>query len=348
MVDRVLYLERLYPDTAVEHALFGPCVEVLIRDVESPDELDASDCDLVDGLMVFRHVVKAEHLARFPRLRALVRMGVGFDRIDLAAAARQGIVVCNVPDYGTTEIADHTMGLVLALRRGIVLHHDAQRRDPPASWDYIETPLIERSSGQTFGIIGLGRIGTAVALRARAFGFRVVFFDPYVANGLELALGIERARTLPDLLAVSNVLSVNCLLSDETRGMIGEAELARLPQNAILVNTARGALVDIDAVEKRLRDGHLAGAGLDVLAVEPPGDQPPDLLRAYRRSEAWLGGRVIFTPHVAYYSEKAQHDTRVKSVETMKAALDGHPQNVIVAAPDQTIGRQQPERHGSR
>ena len=258
-------------------------------------------------------------------------MGVGYDRIDLAAAASRGIVVCNVPDYGTTEIADHTMALALALRRGIILHHDAQRRDPPAAWDFIETPLVDRSMDQAFGIVGLGRIGKAVALRAKAFGFRVVFFDPYIPNGTELALGIERAKTLRDLLSVSNVLSLNCLLSEETRGIIGEAELARLPRHAVVVNTARGALLDIDALEKLLRNDHLAGAGIDVLDVDPPGAEPPNLLGAYRRRENWLEGRVVFTPHVAYYSRKARHDMRVKSAETMKAALSGRPENVVVA-----------------
>ena len=332
MIDRVLFLEQLWPDFSIERSIFGPDVELILRNVDSPAELDAAECAEIDGLMVFRHHITGEHLKRFPRLRALVRMGVGFDRIDLSAGASQGIVICNVPDYGTTEIADHAMGLVLALRRGIVLHHDAQRRDPPAAWDAIETPLIERSSGQTFGIVGLGRIGTAVALRAKAFAFRVVFFDPYVPNGVELALGIERARTLPDLLSASNVLSLNCLLSEETRGMIGEPELAQLPRHAVVINTARGALLDIDALEKLLREGHLAGAGIDVLAVDPPGDEPPSLLRAYRGREGWLDGRVVFTPHVAYYSQKALQDTRVKSAETMKAALTGKPQNVVVAA----------------
>ena len=331
MVDRVLFLDQLGPDLSVERSILGSQAELFFLDVDCPADLKASDCEAVDGLMVFRHRITSDHLLRFPRLRALVRMGVGFDRIDLAAAARQGITVCNVPDYGTTEIADHAMALVLALRRGIILHHDSQRRDPPAAWDAIETALIDRSKGQTFGILGLGRVGTAVALRANAFGFRVVFFDPYISNGTELALGIERARTVPDLLAISNVLSLNCLLSAETRGIIGEAELAQLPPHAIVINTARGALLDIDALEKLLKIGHVAGAGLDVLPVDPPGAEPPSLLRAYRRREGWLEGRVVFTPHVAYYSQKARHDMRVKSAETMNAALAGRPRNVIVA-----------------
>ncbi|MGX1308126.1 phosphoglycerate dehydrogenase-like enzyme [Amorphus suaedae] len=338
MADCVMYLERLYPDTSVERAILDPDIELLVRDVDTLDELDPSECGRVDGLMVFRHHITADDLDRFPKLRVLVRMGVGFDRVDLVAAAERGIVVSNVPDYGTTEIADHTMAMVLALRRGILLHHEAQRRDPPAPWTYIETPLVERSSSQTFGIVGLGRIGTAVALRAKAFGFRVVFYDPYLANGVDLALGVERARTLPELLSVSDVLSLNCLLYDETRGMIGAAELAQLPRNAVVVNTARGGLLDIDALHAKLRDGHLAGAGLDVLAVDPPGDTVPELLRAYRQREPWLEGRVVFSPHVAYYSEKAQHDTRVKSVETMQAALSGRPQNVVVGPGAVTMG----------
>lgn len=329
MADRVLFLELLSTDLALEAEALGPDVELMVREVDGPEHLDVCECRTVDGLMVFRHHITAAHLALFPKLRTLVRMGVGFDRIDIAAAEQRGVVVCNVPDYGTTEIADHTMALVLALRRGILLHHEAQRRDPPAAWDLIETPLVERSGGQTFGIVGLGRIGTAVALRAKAFGFHVAFFDPYVPNGVELALGVERFRSLDDLLAVSDVLSLNCLLSEETRGMIGEKELARLPRNAIVVNTARGAILDIDALERLLRQEHLAGAGIDVLAIDPPGDHPPSLLLAYRAREQWLEGRVVFTPHVAYYSEKARRDTRVKAAETMKAALDGRPQNVV-------------------
>jgi C-terminal binding protein len=256
-------------------------------------------------------------------------MGVGYDRIDRAAAAARGILVCNVPDYGTMEIADHAIALTLALRRGIVLHHETQRHDKPAAWVPITTPLIRRLSEQVFGIVGLGRIGTAVALRAKAFGFSVVFYDPYRPNGTELALGIERARTLEELLGRADVLSVHAPLTPETRGMIGAAELALLPEAAVLVNTARGPIVDIDAVEAALRGGRLAGAGLDVIPVEPPVEAVPNLLRAYRAREKWLEGRLVITPHSAYHSPEAWADIRKKSAETMVAALGNRPQNVI-------------------
>src|SRR5262249_40872466 len=158
--------------------------------------------------------------------------------------------------YGTAEVADHTIALTLALRRGLLLHHDAQRQEPPAPWAYTESPVIRRIEGQTFGVVGLGRIGTAAALRAKALGFSVIFYDPKLPNGVDRALGIRRAVTLPDLLRVTDVLSLHPLLSPETRGLIGEAELRQLPRNAIVVNTARGPVLDLEALGACLRDGH--------------------------------------------------------------------------------------------
>jgi C-terminal binding protein len=326
----VLYSEAMYPDTSVEREVFGPDVDIRVRAPASLAELGDAECADVDGLMLFRLWASAADIARFPKLRAIVRMGVGYDRIDRAACAARGILVCNVPDYGTMEVADHAMALTLALRRGIVLHHEAQRHDPPAGWTTIPTPLVRRLSVQTFGIVGLGRIGTAVALRAKAFGFRVAFFDPFQPNGTELAIGVERERTLEGLLRRADVLSIHAPLTPDTRGLIGARELALLPEGAVLVNTARGPIVDIDAVEAALRGGRLAGAGLDVLPVEPPVEPVPDLLRAYRAKAAWLEGRLIVTPHSAYHSPQAWDDIRSKSAETMAAALLGNAaQNVI-------------------
>lgn len=326
----VLYSERMYPDDAVERDVFGADVRVLVRAPRTLAALSDEDCAAADGLMLFRLFASAEELARFPRLRAIVRMGVGYDRIDRAAAAARGILVCNVPDYGTMEVADHAIALALTLRRGVLLHHEAQRRSPPAAWEPIATPLIRRLSVQTFGVVGLGRIGTAAALRARAFGFRVVFFDPYRPNGTDLALGLERARTLDDLLRRSDVLSLHTPLTPLTRGLIGAHELALLPQGAVVVNTSRGPVLDLDALGEALRSGHVAGAGLDVLPVEPPSAPEPALLRAYRAREDWLEGRLVVTPHSAFHSPEAWDDIRRKSAETMAAALlSNQPQNVI-------------------
>jgi C-terminal binding protein len=284
--------------------------------------------------MLFRHSFHAEQMARFPRLRVVVRMGVGYDRIDRAEAARRGITVCNCPDYGTTEVADHAVALAMTLRRGVLLHHEAQRRTP-AAWRPIDDPLVRRLSSLTVGIVGLGRIGTAAALRFKVFGCRVVFFDPYLANGVDLALGLSRAATLADLLQQSDILSLHVPLTRETRGMIGADQIALLPQSAVIVNTARGPVLDLAAVEAGLRSGRLAGAGLDVIPIEPPVEPVPELLRAYRASESWLEGRLVLTPHSAFASPEAYEDIKCKSAETMRSVLiDNKPQNVISPSED--------------
>ena len=326
----IMYPERMYPDDTEERRVFGDGVRILMRDTTVLADLEDAECAEVDGLMIFRQWVGAADLARFPRLRAIVRMGVGYDRIDRATAASRGILVCNVPDYGTTEVADHAIALALALRRGLLMHHDAQRADPPAPWIANPSPLLRRTSAQTFGVVGLGRIGTAAALRAKALGFRVVFYDPYRPNGAELAVGIGRAATLQDLLRVADVLSLHVPQTPETIGMIGAAELALLPKDAVVVNTARGTSLDLDALADALRSGHVAGAGLDVVPVEPPVEPVPELLRAYRAREPWLLGRLIVTPHSAFFTPEAHRDIRVKSAETMRAALmTNRPQNLI-------------------
>ncbi len=324
----VLYPERMYPDDVEERRIFGDGVQVVMRDAASLASLPDADCQDVEGLMVFRFWAGAADLARFPKLRAVVRMGVGYDRVDRVAAASRGITVCNVPDYGTTEVADHAIALALALSRGLIHHHERQR-GPAPDWLVIRDPAIRRTSTRQFGILGLGRIGTAVALRAKALGFPVTFYDPHLPNGTELALGVRRAASLDDLLGQTDVLSVHAPLTRHTQGMLGAAEFARLPAGAVVVNTARGPIMDFDALLAALRSGHIAAAGLDVMPVEPPEPPVHPLLQAYRDRDPALEGRLIVTPHSAYWTPEAEWDIRIKSAETMAAALGNRPQNVI-------------------
>ena len=326
----VLYPEARQQPDDLEREVFGPDVRIVKRDTAALSELSDADCAEADGMMILGFPVTGADLARFPRLRAVVRMGVGYDKLDRPAAAQRNILICNVPDYGTTEVADHAIALALTLRRGILLHHELQRKNPPAPFRSFQHPLMERLGTQTFGIIGLGRIGTAVALRAKALQFRVVFYDPYLPNGVELALGIERAPTLEDLLRQTNTLSIHAPLTPETQGMLGREQLALLPKDAVVVNDARGPILDLDALYDLLRDGHIAAAGLDVLPQEPPVEPIPKLLAAYRAKEPWLEGRLVVTPHSAWLTPHSWEDTRRKSAETMRAAvLTNKPQNVI-------------------
>jgi C-terminal binding protein len=326
----VLYPEERQTPDALERDVFGPDVRILKRDAKALSELSDADCAEADGLMILAFPVTGADFARFPRLRAVVCMGVGYDKLDRPAAAARNVLICNVPDYGTTEVADHAIALALTLRRGILLHHELQRKAPPAPWRSFQNPMIQRLGTQTFGIVGLGRIGTAVALRAKAFNCRVVFYDPYLPNGAELALGIERAPTLEDLLRQTNTLSIHAPLTPETRGMLGREQLALLPKDAVVVNDARGPILDLDALYDLLRDEHIAAAGLDVLPQEPPVEPIPKLLAAYRAKEPWLEGRLVVTPHSAWLTPHSWEDTRRKSAETMRAALlTSKPQNVI-------------------
>ncbi|HEY8611652.1 MAG TPA: C-terminal binding protein [Roseomonas sp.] len=330
MAITVMQAEGLYPDDNVEREVLGPDVRILQPHAASLAELPDAALAEVEGLFVFRHWLSASDIARFPRLRCVVRMGVGYDRLDRAALAARGIACCNLPDYGTTEVADHAIALALALRRGLLLHHDAQRAEPPAPWLPIDSPLIQRPSTRTFGVLGLGRIGTAAALRAKAFGWRVVFHDPHLPNGTELALGIERARRIEDLFARADTLSLHTPLTRATRGLVDERLLRLMPPGAVVVNTARGPVLDLDALERCLRDGTIAGAGLDVLPEEPPGTTIPSLLATYRAREPWLAGRLIITPHSAYHSPEAVTDIRRKAAETMRdVLLEGSPTNII-------------------
>ncbi|KAG8848906.1 Dehydrogenase [Serendipita sp. 405] len=282
-----------------------------------------------------------EDVALFPNLTVVVRMGVGYDRLDRVALHERGVIVCNCPDYGTTEVADHAIALALSLRRGILLHHDAQRMivhrgmaapAPPAAWEQIWSPLIQRpSASRTFAILGLGRIGTAVALRAKALGWStVLFYDPYTPAGYERALGIERVRSTKELFERGDVVSLHTPLTKETRGLVGKDLISVMKDGSVLINTARGAIVNLDAVEWGLRGGKLAGVGLDTLPEEPIPDPPHPLISAYQNGEEWLRGRLVVTPHSAFFSPESWEDIRTLSYETMRdVLLDGKRRNVI-------------------
>ncbi len=276
--------------------------------------------------------VDADLLGQMPRLRVVTRCGVGYDNIDIEAAGRLGIAVLNVPDYGTMDIADHAIGLALAFLRGIPFYSEGLREDPVANWRFAAARTVRRLATLGFGVVGLGRIGTATALRAKALGMRVLFYDPYRPTGTELALGIERRERLDELLGESDVVSIHTPLTPETRGMIGAAALAVIKPGAILINTARGPIVDLEALHEALRSGRLAGAGLDVLPEEPPSPDHP-LIRAWREPGSPLRHRLILTPHAAWYTPSGVEDVRRKSALSTRRFLETGTSRDLVNAP---------------
>lgn len=270
-----------------------------------------------------------EIIAKMPRCRVHVRAGVGYDTIDIARWGRHGIPVCNTPDYGTLEVADHAIAMMLTLMKGTAYHDERLRQDPQAHWIPASSPFGRRLSVCTFGVVGLGRIGAAAALRARAFGMDVAFFDPHKANGWELSLGLRRVDTLAELFAQSDVVSVHAPATDETRGLIGREAFAAARKGLILVNTARGAIVDLDALHDAMKDGTVLAAGLDVLPKEPP-DLAVPLLAAWQSQAAWLRHRLILTPHSAFYTPESARDMRSIAARTAARYLrDGRLENCV-------------------
>jgi phosphoglycerate dehydrogenase-like enzyme len=316
---------RFEGDAEFEQAVVGNRGEVRVFQANTLDDIPKDVWAATDGLLVWGRIRCDEGmLDRATKCRIVVRMGVGFDAIDIEAAGKRGIAACNVPDYGTTDVADHAIGLTLGLTRGIVRHHMALVDEPVAKWKAIDTPVVRRARGLTYGVVGCGRIGTASGLRAKALGMRVVFFDPNLPDGADQAVGFERRDSLEDLLREADVVTLHTPLTATTRGMINGQTLSCMKPDAILINTSRGEVVDLDAVTEALKSNRIAAAGLDVLPQEPPDPDHP-LFRALRNREDWTVGRVIVTPHAAWYSPHGARDCREKAARTVINYLTGGP-----------------------
>lgn len=316
------------PEAALEEGILGDLADVEALCARSEEEL-VGHVESADALLVYHCLsIGAGTIERLERCRVIVRCGVGYDNVDHRRARECGIPVCNVPDYGTEDVADAALGHTLALTRGIALLN-SRMRTGSGIWSYTEAAPLQRLRGRTFGIIGLGRIGTAVALRALALGMDVVFYDPYRPDGTDKSIGVRRAESLEELLSQTFVLSLHCPLTPETHHMIDAAALARLPRGAYLVNTARGDVVDTSAIPAAVASGHLAGAGIDVLAVEPPSPDDP-LIAAWRDPQHPAYHRVLITPHTAFYSEQGLSDMRIKGSEGVRRALLGEALHNVV------------------
>jgi len=260
-----------------------------------------------------------------------VRNGVGFDIVDLEACGQAGIAVCNVPDYGTTEVADSALAMMLAFARGTAACDAALRADLKGGWTHVHNVTARRLRGACFGVIGFGRIGTAAALRARAFGMQIAFYDPALPNGAELAFGFTRARTLAELLGLADVVTIHAPLTDETRAMINASAIAAMKPGSYLINTARGPICDTSALLEGLKSGKLAAVGLDVLPNEPPTLNDP-LVAEWRANEPWIRGRMLLNPHAGFFSPDAFVDLRRKAIETAYYYLrDGKLANCVNA-----------------
>jgi D-3-phosphoglycerate dehydrogenase/C-terminal binding protein len=325
---RVVITDFIADDLRPERERLGDIADVVALDAYSEAEL-AGKIDDADAVMLYHNLaLSKETVARLKHCKLIVRCGVGFDNVDRTFARGRGIPVANVPDYGTEEVADSAIGLMLSLTRGInFLNNRLQRQAGP--WTYTPAAPLLRLRGRVFGVVGLGRIGTAAAVRAKALGMDVAFYDPHKQDGYDKAIGVRRVEQLDELLRQSFVLSVHCPLTDETRHIIDARAIALMPDGSYLVNTARGATVDAAAIPAAIASGKLAGAGIDVLPFEPPPDDQP-LLVAWRDPAHAAHDRVIINPHSAFYAEEGLLDMRAKGATACRRALLGEPLRNVV------------------
>ncbi len=301
----------------IERAVLADAAEVKLMNVREERQF-AEIAGQIDGCIVSSQAqISHLSLSRMRRGMVIVRNGVGFDNVDVVEATRLGILVCNVPDYGTEEVADHTIALMLALLRGLP---GALADVVAGNWNWRVCSAIHRLRELSLGIIGCGRIGTAVALRVKAFGLQIGFYDPYVSAGYEKALAVYRFSDLNSLLEQSDVVCVHVPLTAETFHLIAAAELARMKQGSFLINTARGPVVDERALAEALRSGGLAGAALDVIEKEPNVSE-----------ELRLQKNCLITPHCAFFSQQSVMELRRKAAMILHDVLNGKPARNVVS-----------------
>ena len=317
---RVLYPAMRWPDNReIEIASMGDLGRAEFCDrLDQVTEEQWQSCDAIVSVLD----IPNEYRDQMRNCKIFVTPKVGFDNIDIACWGEMGVPVCNVPDYGTQEVADHALALMLDLMKGITFHTRELKKDPRGLWRPALNPFGRRLSACVFGVVGLGRIGTAVALRAKAFGMDVVFYDPYVTNGSDLAIGVRRVHSLAEIFADSDVLSLHVPLSDETERLIDAEVLAASKPGLILINTARGPIIDLDALHDALKAEQIQAVGLDVLPEEPADPEHP-LIKAWAADEDWIADRLLMTPHSAFFTPESVYDMRFKGGDLALTYLSG-------------------------
>lgn len=313
---KVLITDYDFPDVKLELDLYKAAgVEVVTAQCRTVEEVIAAS-EGCQGLLVQYAPVDARVFTARPEIRICSRYGAGFDTINTADAAKHGVWVGNSPDYGVGEVATHALAMALDLIRNITVYDRAVKA---GEWHYTTAGIIPRASDMTLGIIGLGRIGKRMAHISRNVFKRVIAYDPHIIDG-DFPAYVERVGK-EDLYRQADVVSLHTPLNDETRNMVNAPLLNLLKPDSYLVNSARGGLVDIDALLAALDSNKLKGAALDVLPVEPP--QTDSAIVQHKR--------VLLSPHAAFFSDVAAQELRRKAAQNL---IDwdrtGRPSYVVV------------------
>lgn len=308
----------------IEREVLEPIGAEVVR-VDSWDEKDLIEAAKeADAVLVQYTRIDEKILSKLERCKVMVRYGTGYDNFDLEAMTRHGIYAAYVPDYCVEEVSSHALALLLALGRRIVRYNDAVRA---GVWSSHKERPIYRMRDQILGIVGLGRIGRALCLKAKPIFGQIVACDPYIPRSVFDEYGVRKVE-LDELLSISDAISLHVPLIRKPTGiyrstyhLIGEREIKLMKPNAYIVNTARGPVIDDDALSRALREGRIAGAALDVLEEEPVTEDGSSVSERFK--DLLESGKLIITPHSAYLSERSLRDVRRMAAEEVVRVLMG-------------------------
>ena len=319
---KILIPDRLKNNPELEDKIFGNGYQVIALNKNDAKQISDEIWKSVDAILAWHELnYDSELISKLHNCKVIVRIGVGFDNVDLDAANNKDIVVCNVPDYGTNDVADHVMALLLGFYRGTIAYDKEIRCN--RTWDWDSIPTLNRLSGSTLGIIGMGRIGLALSIRARAFGLIVNYYDPYLPHGIDKIFGYQRHLNLFDMIKSCDCISFHTPLTTKTFQMANDEFFSNIKKGSVVINTARGEIISIDSLYKAMKDNVVKAAGLDVFEDEPPDYKNP-LISAWSKQEDWLKDRLIITPHAAFYNKESFHEMREKAALEAKRVLEGH------------------------
>jgi len=312
---KICYLNPTYANLSFEKELLqGTGVELAPSVVNSADEIQRTTKD-ADAILTAVVPVDANLVANLQKCRVIVRLGVGYEMVDVESCRKKGIQVCNVPDYGTEEVANHAIALLFSVHRRI-LSYDRNVRN--RQWGHVLPWPIHRLSTLRVGVVGLGRIGSSFARSIKGFVRDVVGFDPFLAADQLGASNVQK-MSLESLFETSDIISLHLPLSEKTHHLVSAETIALMERRPIIINVSRGGLVDGAALTHALEMGELSGAGIDVFEDEP--NVPEELRRL---------DNIVLTPHVAWYSEEAELQLRRSSIEEVLRVLAGQsPRNPV-------------------
>ncbi len=327
LIYNVYITDHIREKFVIQDSLLGK--EIKLRLIQVHDEkLLFPNIENADALIVDRVKITDYTLSRIKNCKVIVRFGIGYDGVDIQAAGKRGIYVCNVPDFCIEEVADHTMALILCMARNIVVYNNNLLKGEINNWDVNLDSNNRRLRDKILGLVGYGKISRAVAQRANNFGLKIIFYDPYFSEKIVDKENVRRVKEINELAKNSDIISFHLPLTKDTKHMVNETFFKSVKKGCYLINTSRGGIIDTSALYNAIKNNLVSKAALDVLEDEPI-NYKEKLLSDWLNDDA-LKEKLIITPHCAFFSEESFKEIKFKIIEIIKETFSGKiPKNCV-------------------